>query len=70
MELSCARVYKIEDQFDYLYSVGTNLNDYLNPQQKLIALEVRKKTRMSCDEDFEERMNNINPVFNNKDPLK
>lgn len=28
MELSCGRVDKIDDEFHYLYNMGTGLNDY------------------------------------------
>lgn len=35
MELSCGRVHKIEDEFHYLYNVGTGLNDYNDRERQI-----------------------------------
>jgi len=46
MELSCGRVFKIEDEYHYLYNTGTGLNDFNNnAAQHVVEDIVRKKKK-------------------------
>jgi hypothetical protein len=48
MELSCGRVNKIEGEYQYLYNVGTGLNDERGRQVE-VDQKIRAKKRYDCD---------------------
>jgi hypothetical protein len=54
MELSCTHV-KYLDEFQYLYSIGTGMNDYevLEKDQKELASAILKKTPYPCSYKYD-----------------
>jgi hypothetical protein len=53
MELACGRI-KYVNEFQYLYSTGTGLNDYevLERDQKDLGEAILKKTPYPCSEKY------------------
>jgi hypothetical protein len=53
MELSCGKVERI-DEYQYLYNIGTGLNDYeLNgKKQESVGKTILGKKRYSCAEEM------------------
>ena len=60
MELSCGRVYKIENEYHYLYNMQTRENaptsDYVCLQREIEHI-VRKRKKLACLAEFDQRMN-------------
>ena len=57
MELACGRVNKIKG-FHYLYNINTGLNDYAVDRNKQVNIDqsVRRKPKLSCSQEFDEKM--------------
>jgi len=52
---------KIEGSFQYLYNIGTGLNDYIvdRPKQMAIDNKVRSQKIYECCKPFDEKMNKL-----------
>lgn len=59
MELSCGRVYKIENEYHYLYNIWTKENSPTNEYvclQREVEYIVRKRPKLTCYQPFDQRM--------------
>ena len=61
MQLSCGRVNKIQGEINYIYNLGTGLNDYATqPElQAKVKNTVISMKRYDCDKEFDQKMKNL-----------